>query len=143
MCRPVLIVLVALGSLVLAAAPSAHAQTPTIVTDVTLPDGGPAFGAFTALDPLCPSGTFVDQNLGHGAIRRTLTCADGSGTFTILFLFKPPDAAPAPLGCELAGPFVAVGGTGAYAQLHGQGDFCFFSVGDGFSDTFTGRFRLR
>jgi hypothetical protein len=33
----------------------------TIVTDITFPEGGDPFGTFTALDPLCPSGTFVDE----------------------------------------------------------------------------------
>src|SRR5215204_2688713 len=98
MCRRILALLVALGGVGLAAAPSAYAQEPTIVTDITFPEEGEPFGTFTALDPLCPEGTFVDQFVGGGGsfrsdrvaygsatIRKSFTCADGSGTFTILF----------------------------------------------------------
>ena len=97
MCRRVFAVLVALGCLALAAAPSAQAQAPTIVTDITFPEEGEPFGTFTASKPLCPSGTFVDEFVGGGGafrsdrvfygastVRKMFTCADGSGTFTIL-----------------------------------------------------------
>jgi hypothetical protein len=155
MCRRILAVLAALGCIALAAAPSAHAQAPTIVTDITFPEGGEPFGTFTASDPLCPSGTFVDQfvggggafNSGHvfygaGTVRKMFTCADGSGTFTILF--HPQNTPATPAGCEQAGPFAVIGGTGDYAQLRGHGDFCNFPVGeDKVSETFTGTFSLR
>ena len=49
MCRRVLAVLVALGCLALAAAPSAQGQAPTIVTDITFPEEGEPFGTFTIL----------------------------------------------------------------------------------------------
>jgi hypothetical protein len=39
-------------------------------------------------------------------------------------------------------PFAVVGGTGAFSNLHGHGDFCVFPVGEGFSETFTGTFTL-
>ena len=143
MCR-ILAVLVALGCLALAAAPSAQGQAPTIVTDIIFPEEGNPFGTFTASDPtLCPSGTFVDQGSGFaGAIRKNFTCADGSGTFTILF--RPLQTPVTPAGCEIAGPFVVVGGTGDYARLRGRGDFCAFAPGgeNEFRETFTGRFRL-
>ena len=148
MCRRVFAVLVALGCLALAAAPSAQAQAPTIVTDITFPEEGEPFGTFTASEPLCPSGTFVDEfvgggggvSYGAGTVRKMFTCADGSGTFTILF---HPQSTPAtPPGCLNAGPFAVVGGTGAYAHLRGTGDFCNFPEGERFTETFTGRFRL-
>jgi hypothetical protein len=152
MCRRSWSLLAALACLALAAAPSAHAQAPTIVTDITFPEEGEPFGTFTASAPLCPSGTFVDQFVGgggafrsghffHGStVRKTFTCADGSGTFTILF---HPHFTPAtPAGCEEAGPFAVVGGTAAYAQLRGHGDFCVAPLGDGFRETFTGSFSL-
>ena len=153
MCRRVLAVLVALGCLTLAATPSANAQAPTIVTDITFPEDGAPFGTFTASAPLCPSGTFVDEFVGGGGafgsdrvfynantVRKMFTCADGSGTFTILF---HPQFTPAtPPGCVNAGPFAVVGGTGAYAHLRGTGDFCNFPEGERFTETFTGRFRL-
>jgi hypothetical protein len=143
----------ALACFALAAAPAANAQEPTIVTDITFPEEGAPFGTFTALDPLCPSGTFVDEFVGGGgafrsghvdygasAILKTFTCTDGSGTFTILF---HPQFTPAtPAGCLQAGPFAVIGGSGDYAKLRGTGDFCVFSEGDGFTETFTGRFGL-
>jgi hypothetical protein len=150
--RRILAVLVALGCLALAATPSANAQAPTIVTDITFPEDGAPFGTFTATAPLCPSGTFVDEFVGGGGnvhggvftgsstIRKQFTCANGSGTFTILF---HPQSTPAtPPGCLNAGPFAVVGGTGAYAHLRGTGDFCNFPEGERFTETFTGRFRL-
>ena len=132
---------------------AAHAQTATIVTDITFPEEGEPFGTFTASEPLCPSGTFVDEFVGGGGafrsghvsyhsstVRKTFTCADGSGTFTILF---HPQFTPAtPAGCEEAGPFAVIGGTGDYANLRGTGDFCVFPNGEGFTETFTGTFRL-
>src|SRR5215213_4092074 len=146
------VVLVALAALMLAAAPAAYAQEPTITTDITFPEEGEPFGTFTATEPLCPSGTFVDEFVGGGGafmsdkffygastVRKMFTCADGSGTFTILFhpQFTPATAG----GCDQAGPFAVIGGTGDYAQLRGQGDFCVFEAGeDEFSETFTGTF---
>jgi hypothetical protein len=143
----------ALVCLALAVAPAAYAQDPTIVTDITFPEEGEPFGTFAATAPLCPSGTFVDQFVGGGGafrsghvfyhastVRKTFTCADGSGTFTILF---HPQFSPAtPEGCFEAGPFAVVGGTGAYAKLRGHGDFCVFPVGDRVSESFTGTFAL-
>jgi hypothetical protein len=144
--------LAALAALALAVVPAAYAQEPTITTDITFPEEGEPFGTFTALEPLCPSGTFVDEFVGGGGafgsgvfyhgftVRKTFTCDDDSGTFTILF---HPQFSPAtPASCEEAGPFSVVGGTGDYATLHGHGDFCVFPAGDGFTETFTGTFRL-
>jgi hypothetical protein len=154
MLRRILVLLAVLGC-ALAAAPSANAQAPTIVTDITFPEEGAPFGTFTASDPLCPSGTFVDQFVGGGGafrsghvffgasnIRKVFTCDDGSGTFTIQFhpQFTPATSA----GCEQAGPFAVIGGTGDYVRLRGHGDFCNFAVGeDEFRETFTGTFSLR
>ena len=144
----------ALGLLVpLGAATAAQAAEPvpfTITEQVNFVTGD---FTFTATGPLCPSGTFVDQFVGGGGafqsglfyhgqtVLKTFTCADSSGTFTILF---HPNLSPAtPAGCEEAGPFAVVGGTGAYAGLQGHGDFCVFPVGDRFTETFTGTFTLR
>ncbi len=154
MFRRILVLLAVLGCAALAAAPSAHAQDPTIVTDITFPeDGEPPFGTFTASDPLCPSGTFVDEFVGGGGafnsghvfynasnVRKIFTCDDGSGTFTIQFhpQFTPATSA----GCDSSGPFAVIGGTGDYARLRGQGDFCVVFAEVGAEETFTGRFRL-
>jgi hypothetical protein len=151
--RP-LLVLVALAALMLAAAPAAHAQDTTITTNITFPEEGEPFGTFTANEPLCPSGTFVDEFVGGGGafrsdrffysaftIRKVLTCDDGSGTFTILF--HPQLNPTTPESCLQAGPFAVVGGTGDYATLSGHGDFCLFGTGENTGiETFTGVFRL-
>jgi hypothetical protein len=151
--RP-LLVLVALAALMLAAAPAAHAQETTITTNITFPEEGEPFGTFTATEPLCPSGTFVDEFVGGGGafasdrffysaftIRKVLTCADASGTFTILF--HPQINPTTPESCGQAGPFAVVGGTGDYATLSGHGDFCVFGTGENTAiETFTGTFRL-
>ena len=151
--RP-LLVLVALAALMLAAAPAAYAQEPTITTNITFPEEGEPFGTFTANEPLCPSGTFVDEFVGGGGafasdrviysaftIRKVLTCDDGSGTFTILF--HPQINPTTPESCDQAGPFAVVGGTGDYATLSGHGDFCVFGTGENTAtETFTGIFRL-
>jgi hypothetical protein len=143
----------ALVCLALTVASPASAQEPTIVTDIIFPEEGEPFGTFTATAPLCPSGTFVDEFVGGGGafqsglfyhgqtVLKTFTCADSSGTFTILF---HPNLSPAtPAGCEEAGPFAVVGGTGAYVRLRGHGDFCVVPVGgDRFTETFTGTFTL-
>jgi hypothetical protein len=147
------LLLAAVVCLLLVGAAPAYAQEPTIVTNITFPEEGEPFGIFTASDPLCPSGTFVDDFVGGGGafqsghvfyhgftVRKTFTCADGSGTFTILFHTQFSPATPA--GCEEAGPFTVIGGTGAYTQLRGHGDFCVFPSGDGFTETFTGTFTL-
>lgn len=153
MLRRTWLLLTALVCVLLAVAPPAYAQDPTIVTHITFPPEGEGFGTFTAADPLCPSGTFVDQFVGGGGAFRsgqvfyhaftlvkTFTCADNSGTFTILFHPQFTEATPA--GCDNAGPFVVVGGTGAYTELRGYGDFCVVFDGDGGTETFTGTFTL-
>jgi len=137
-----------------AVAAPAYSQPPTIVTNITFPEEGEPFGTFTATEPLCPSGTFVDEFVGgggafrsghvfyHGStVRKTFTCADNSGTFTILF--HPQLTGATAAGCEEAGPFAVIGGTGAFADLHGHGQFCVFPTGENsFSETFTGTFTL-
>jgi hypothetical protein len=147
------LVLTAVACLAFAVVAPAYAQAPTIVTDVTFSEEG-VIGTFTATAPLCPSGTFVDEFVGGGGafqsgrpfhgftVRKTFTCANGSGTFTILFhpQFNPNTAA----GCEEAGPFSVVGGTGAFSQLSGHGRFCLVPLASGrFTETFTGTFALR
>jgi hypothetical protein len=150
--RP-LLVFVALAALMLAAAPAAHAQETTITTAITFPEEGAPFGTFTATEPLCPSGTFVDEFIGGGGdfrsgrfysaftIRKVLTCDDGSGTFTIQF--HPQFNPTTPESCDQAGPFAVIGGTGDYATLSGHGDFCVFGASENTAiETFTGTFRL-
>ena len=150
--RRTCVALAVLACVAVIVAPPAHAQDTTIITDVTFPEQGAPFGTFTATAPLCPSGTFVDQFVAAGGfpsghahavtVRKTFTCADGSGTFTVLF--HPQLTQATPSGCEEAGPFAVVGGTGAYAKLRGHGDFCLLPLASGrFNESFTGTFHLR
>jgi hypothetical protein len=72
----------------------------------------------------CSAGTFVDVPAGgfsRGAIRKTFTCTTGpnaGSTFTVSF--RPT---PAPGPGQANGHWQVIGGTGAYANLRGQGDF--------------------
>ncbi len=147
--------LLMLAFTLISAATAAPPTAATITTTIIFPEEGEPFGTFTATEPLCPSGTFVDEFVGGGGafnpkapapyhaftVRKTFTCADGSGTFTILF---HPQFNPAtPSECEEAGPFAVVGGTGSFANLSGHGDFCIGPPSDGtFSEVFTGTFQL-
>jgi len=114
----------------LAGAGSALASTPTPVT-IEVITSSPGAGTFTASGAgLCPSGTTADQSFGTGGQSgflanfhdlKTFTCADGSGTFTAnvqahLIFGAPTDSFT----------WNIVGGTGAYANLHGSGN----GVGD-------------
>jgi hypothetical protein len=151
--RRISLLLALLGCCAVVGVQPAYAQEPTIVTSIIFPEEGEPFGTFTAAAPLCPSGTFADQQVGGGGafksghvfyhsftVLKTLTCSDGSGTFTILF---HPQFSPAtPEGCEEAGPFAVISGTGDYENLRGTGEFCVFPSGEGFQETFTGTFRL-
>src|SRR5690349_15314867 len=75
--------------------PAANVPPPTTISSVS---PGKSSGTFAAAAPLCPSGTWVDDSVvGGGAfhsgvvnynaltVRETLSCANGSGTVTILF----------------------------------------------------------
>jgi hypothetical protein len=138
----------------LAAAPAAYAQEPTITTDITFPEEGEPFGTFTATRAAVSIGdirgrvrrwrrSIMSDKFFYSAftIRKHFTCDDGSGTFMILFhpQFNPRTSA----SCDQAGPFAVVGrGTGDYTRLNGHGDFCVFTVGARITETFTGTFRL-
>lgn len=111
--------------------PVAVASPPTSATITETIDftTDPTTATFTASAPLCPAGSFVDtvEAVGGGngrgplnlVISSVYTCADDSGTFMLLkhitIRSTGPDTATA------TGTFVVVGGTGAYANLHGQG----------------------
>jgi len=104
------------------------ATLPAPVTITVIADfSGPVpQGTFTATAPLCPSGTFVSEPIagGGGLVASAFTghqhfsCDDTSGTFTIQFhpQVHPPDFTD-------HGPWSARGGTGAYDDLRGSGDF--------------------
>ncbi len=91
-------------------------------------------GTFTALPPLCPSGSW----LGNGAGSRVFTCSDQSGTFTAGF----PGEHEHTQG--KTGSWTIRDGTGAYAALRGKGTATIdFSTGENaspvrFTATWTG-----
>jgi hypothetical protein len=72
----------------------------------------------------CSAGTFEDVPAGGfsaGAIRKTFTCTTGANsgsTFTVSF--RPT---PAPGPGQANGNWQVINGTGAFANLRGQGDF--------------------
>ncbi len=118
-----------LAGVVAVALPTAAAATPrSPVTITVLADfSGPVpQGTFTAMSPLCSSGTFVSEPIagGGGPVASAFTglqhfsCDDASGTFTIQF---HPQVHP-PEFIDQA-PWAALGGTGAYDGLRGSGNF--------------------
>jgi hypothetical protein len=67
-------------------------------------------GIFQATPPLCAGGTDTFEFPSE-----TLTCADGSGTFTIRYVGAPDER-------NRFTSWHFVGGTGAYAGIKGGGD---------------------
>lgn len=116
----------------LLAAASAHAAAPvpfTITEQVDL-STDPFTLTFTATGPLCPAGSFTDDQVvsaGHpnpagvaNFVSHTVyTCADGSGTFNALKL-DHLTVSPG-IGFINAGNIQLLGGTGDYTSLAGHG----------------------
>ena len=120
---------IAAGALLAFTAPAAHAAPPepfTITEDI---DFEAEEFAFTASDPLCPSGTFEDEVLTAGAgnapipkvnlrIRTVYRCDSGDTFFAQkhVFLAGNEDGSS-----TSTGPITFHGGTGAFAELSGHG----------------------
>ncbi len=123
-------------------------QQVEIVSHMNFNPDGPNFGDFTATGSavdsglVCASGTVLDTGIVFGGfqsgrsaqilVRKTFTCADGSGTFFVKIQVH--------LDFETATEsftWVVLGGTGNYESLRGSGDGT--TVGDG-SDPQTGNF---
>jgi hypothetical protein len=123
---------------------SAAAATETVITiDVTF-DGPEYFTATGGV--ICESGTATTEGFANFGGRKnrgvftfhivkTLTCADGSGTFKLLV-----DAAASRTSPGTVGGFAAGGGTGEYVGLHGGGSLVGtgFPDGTGITDVYTG-----
>ena len=99
---------------------------------------------------LCPSGTAVSDafikgggSQGRGTftfhVVKTLTCANGDGTFKLLV-----DAAGAPNSGGTVGGFAAGQGTGDFVGLRGGGKLVgtSFPDGSGITDLYTGRLTI-
>jgi hypothetical protein len=146
--RAVVAVLAATVALmtVLASASAASPSQVQFVSHMTFNPDGPNFGDFTASGSavdqgvVCASGSVVDTGIvfagfqsGRAAqilVRKTFTCGDGSGAFFVKIQVH--------LDFETSTEsftWVAMGGTGPYANLRGSGDG--FTVSDG-SDPQTG-----
>jgi len=140
-----LVLLTAIGAVLLFAAP-VQATAPAdvlIQIDTTVPSEGLPFGPFTATGPVCPSGTTVDvfgKSVGFASgnrlqilVVKQFTCADGSGTFSLLFrvhiTFEP---------FSDTFTWTVVDGTGAYTRLHGSGSGFGTPTPNGATDTLTG-----
>jgi hypothetical protein len=123
-------------------------QQVQIVSHMNFNPDGPNFGDFTATGSavdsglVCASGTVVDTGIVFGGfqsgrsaqilVRKTFTCADGSGTFFVKIQVH--------LDFETeteSFTWVVLGGTGDYESLRGSGDGS--TVSDG-SDPQTGNF---
>lgn len=127
-----------------AAAPPITTITIEVVFDVSetfIATGGVVCASGTAVtDPVF--GTFGGrQNRGVFTFHlvKTLTCADDSGTFTLLV-----NASTSPNSPGTVGGFAAGGGSGAYADLHGGGHLVgtAYPDGSGLTDVYTGRLHL-
>jgi hypothetical protein len=124
--RRIASLLAAVAAFALPTTASATPRTPVTVTVLADFSGPVPQGTFTATSPLCSSGSFVSEPIagGGGLVASAFTglqhfsCDDASGTFTIQFhpQVHPPDFVD-------GGPWVALGGTGAYDGLRGSGDF--------------------
>jgi len=131
----------ALGAMLLVAAPASAAPVKSTITVTSI------FGApepFTTTGGvLCESGTATTDfdHFGGGPragtfhLTKTLTCDDGSGTFTILVQAKVIFGAPTD-----SGGWAVIGGTGDYENLHGGGSLVgtYFFDPDGITDVYTG-----
>ena len=111
---------------------AASPQRVTIVSNVTFNPDGPNYGDFVATGPavesgfICASGTFVDTGLrfagfqsNRGIVQlqviKEFAC-NGTGTFDVKLQIQ----ANFDTGIE-SFTWVVLGGTGAYASLHGSG----------------------
>ena len=127
--RRLVLPFVLLAASLLVALPAAASQPAgpvTILTAISF-ENFPFTGTFSVSEgaPLlgCSGGTFVDypggvQPPSHGAIAKTFTCASATGTFVANFL---PTSKPGP--GDGNGHWTITHTSGAFAGLHGQGDF--------------------
>jgi hypothetical protein len=104
----------------------------------------PPSGVFTSDGSVvCASGTTSNNTFASAVrspnglifhVRKTITCDDGSGTFTLQLQARIGFN----VGDNTFGPWVVLGGTGAYENLHGQGTVVGTQLGPGVHDAYTG-----
>ena len=109
------------------AVPAAGAGQPQNVTFTVDEQFDPPSGVFTSDGSVvCPTGTTSNLTFGSGFqsnrgvifhVRKTITCDDGSGTFTLQLQAR----AGFNVGDQTFGPWVVLNGTGDYVGLTGRG----------------------
>ena len=132
----------------------AIAATPQTTTFAVVESFETGTGVFTSNGSvLCASGTTTNVFLGTGGQSdrglilhdlKTITCDDGSGTFTLLLQGRTGFN----VGNGTSGQWVVLSGTGDYVDLHGQGTFAgsYTPVGEeptGVSEMYDGWLALR
>ena len=133
----------AVGVLPAAAAPP-QGTTFTVVEQFDSPAG-----VFTSDGSVvCASGTTTNNTFATGFqsdrgvifhVRKTITCNDGSGTFTLQLQARSGFG----VGDMTFGPWVVFDGTGDYENLRGQGTVTGTFIPGGVSDAYTGWLALR
>ena len=125
---------------------SAQAAGPTNATFTVVEQfGPPPSGVFTSDGSVvCATGTTSNLTFGSGFqsdrgvifhVRKTITCDDGSGTFTLQLQAR----AGFNVGEGTFGPWVVLGGTGDYVRLMGTGTVTGTQSPGGVSDVYVGR----
>lgn len=102
-------------------------------TGVFTSDGSVVCGSGTTSGELIGSG-FQSGRGGIFHVRKTITCNDGSGTFTLLIQAR----VGINVGNVAYGPWVVLNGTGSYVDLHGRGTVIGTPVPGGISDLYVG-----
>lgn len=138
------VALAALLSVLVAAPVAAAGATPTTI-ELTGINGVETFTTTGGL--LCPDGTSENtfEKFGGSFASRagtfhgykTLTCTDGTGTFSITY-----DAATVSGSPQDQGGWKVIGGTGDYAGLRGGGNLVGTYIENGIIDLYTGRVSL-
>jgi hypothetical protein len=134
-----IVAILAAGLGVPAAAAPPQSTTFTVVEQFDLGTG--VFASDGSV--VCASGTTSNDTFGSGFqsdrggifhVRKTITCNDGSGTFTLLIQAR----VGINVGNMAYGPWVVLSGTGDYADLHGRGIVTGTPVPGGISDLYVG-----
>ena len=112
---------------VLGAAPATAAPPTPVTFSVHEEFGPPPIGVFTSDGSVvCAKGTTSNLTFGSGFqsnrgvifhVRKTITCDDGSGTFTLQLQAR----AGFNVGDRTFGPWTVLSGTGDYTHLRGAG----------------------
>jgi hypothetical protein len=126
--------------LVLTAAPVQ--ATGAVATTISIHIVGSTETFTTTGGALCPSGSSASSGFrfagggraGTFHLDKTLTCDDGSGTFTISVNAATANGSPTDQG-----GWSVTGGTGAYASLSGGGNLVGTYFDGGIDDLYTGR----